>query len=110
MFCYPENVAREMRRTFGWLKDRGLLRSRTADAFAAGAAHFLAELNAIHPFRDGNGRAQISFVALIAAMAGHPMDRTRLQPAPFLAAMIASFHGDEGPLHEQIGQMIGLRR
>ena len=31
-----------------------------AAAFAEKAAHVLAELNAIHPFREGNGRTQLS--------------------------------------------------
>jgi cell filamentation protein len=28
-------------------------------------AHFLAELNAIHPFREGNGRTQLTFAVLL---------------------------------------------
>jgi Fic/DOC family len=32
---------------------------------------FLAVLNAIHPFRDRNGRTQLAFLALLAARAGH---------------------------------------
>jgi fido (protein-threonine AMPylation protein) len=34
--------------------------------FAENAVHFLAELNAIHAFREGNGRTQLSFFALLA--------------------------------------------
>ncbi len=32
---------------------------------------FLAELNAIHAFREGNGRSQLTFFALLADHAGH---------------------------------------
>lgn len=98
MFCYPEHIPNELRRVFTWLKSRDHLHGLAVEDFAGGAAHFLAELNAIHAFRDGNGRAQLSFMALLANRAGHPLDFERLDPEAFLAAMIASFKGDEAPL------------
>jgi cell filamentation protein len=67
-FCYPEHIAREMKRIFSWLKNERHLKQRSAGEFFAGAAHFLAELNAVHPFREGNGRAQLTFLALFRAM------------------------------------------
>jgi cell filamentation protein len=60
-FCYPEHIDREMKRLFADLKKRKLLQDATLDEFAEGAAHLLAEVNAIHPFREGNGRTQLSF-------------------------------------------------
>jgi cell filamentation protein len=83
-FCYPENIAPEMTRLFFALKRARFLRRLSADEFAARAAHFLAELNAIHPFREGNGRTQLSFVVLLAFRAGHPLSLTRLDPGEFL--------------------------
>jgi cell filamentation protein len=105
-FCYPENIASEMCRLFRWLKDEAFLRGCASDVFAPRAAHFLAELNAVHPFRDGNGRAQLAFLALLSARAGHPLALTELEPAAFLDAMIVSFHDDEVPLSRQIRSML----
>jgi cell filamentation protein len=102
MFCYPENIAAEMNKLFLALKQHRYLRGLTTDDFAAQAAHFLAELNAIHPFREGNGRAQMTFMALVARQAGHPFDLERLDPDQFLAAIIRSFSEDEAPLTRQI--------
>lgn len=65
-FCYPEHIAREMQRLFADLKRQRYLKGLSPDAFAAAAAHFLASLNAIHPFREGNGRTQASFLTLLA--------------------------------------------
>lgn len=98
VFCYPEHIDRELARVFAGLRARNALRGLSSDGFAAGAAQFLAELNAIHPFREGNGRTQNTFLALLAASAGHPLDLDRLDPDALLAAMIASFNGDERPL------------
>lgn len=79
------------------------------DAFAEQAAAFLAYLNAIHPFREGNGRAQLSFMTLLAAKPGHRFDLRALEPEPFLAAMIASFRGDEVALVAQVRGWLGGR-
>jgi cell filamentation protein len=97
-FCYPEHIAREMRQLFLWLRERGHLRNLSAAGFARDAAHVLAELNAIHPFREGNGRAQLTFLALLANRAGHPLELERLDPGMMLDAMIQSFNSNEGPL------------
>ena len=105
-FCYPENIAAEMTKLFAELKQQRYLRRLKADAFADGAAWFLSELNAIHPFREGNGRAQVSFLALLADRAGHPLSAVALDHRAFMAAMIASFNGDLRPLIDQIRGLI----
>jgi cell filamentation protein len=98
MFCYPENIDREMRRIFEALAGENQIRDLDAEAFAKKAAHFLAELNAIHPFREGNGRTQGIFLGMLADQAGHPLDFERLDPPVMLQAMVESFNGNERPL------------
>ncbi len=101
-FCYPEHIAREMNRLFASLKREKFLRGLSPRAFATGAASFLATLNAVHPFREGNGRTQTAFLALLADQAGRPLDLEKLDTRPFLAAMISSFRGNEQSLARQI--------
>jgi cell filamentation protein len=105
-FCYPEHFATEMARLFLVLRRAQYLRRLSVDDFARRSAHFLAELNAVHPFREGNGRTQLSFIALLAKRAGHPLLLARLDPGELLAAMIESFGGSEEPLAAQIRQLI----
>ena len=105
-FCYPENIAREMQRLFADLRRQRHLRQLSPEAFADAAAHFLATLNAIHPFREGNGRTQMSFLTLLADRADHPLDLDRLVPGQFLAAMIESFHGNERSLIAEVWKLI----
>jgi cell filamentation protein len=95
-----------MQALFTDLRRRKHLRGLLPDAFASAAAHFLTILNAIHPFREGNGRTQMSFFALLADQAGHPLALERLDPARFLAAMIRSFHGDERPLVTEVHRIL----
>jgi cell filamentation protein len=56
MFCYPEHIGAEMHRLFYQLKQDHYLTGLGREEFARKGAHFLAEVNAIHPFREGNGR------------------------------------------------------
>lgn len=105
-FCYPEHIAKQMSGLLGWLKDQDFLRSLNAEEFAIQAAHFLSELNVIHPFREGNGRTQMIFLGLLAEQAGHPLDLGKLEPSSFFAAIIAGFNGNEAPLVAEIRQMI----
>jgi len=96
-FCYPEHIDREMR-LFADLKKRKFLRAVSVAEFAEAAAHLLAEVNAIHPFREGNGRTQLSFLKILAERAGHPLAWSIAAPAAILNATVRSFGGDERPL------------
>jgi fido (protein-threonine AMPylation protein) len=91
---------------FTGLGSDNFLAGLSNEDFARKAATFLATLNAIHMFRDGNGRAQLAFMALLADAAGHPLHLDRLEPEMFLRAMIRSFHGDEGVLAEQLARLL----
>src|ERR1700724_1971512 len=55
-FCYPEYIAGEMQRLFSEFARRKHFRGLARSEFSAKVAHLVADLNAIHPFREGNGR------------------------------------------------------
>jgi cell filamentation protein len=102
LFGQPHLIDHEMKRLFPRLRTPDFFPGSTADAFTMAAADFLAELNAIHPFREGNGRSQLSFLFLVALRAGHPLRLEDIQHDEFLAAMIRSFHGQNEQLVEQL--------
>ena len=62
------------------LRDAGYLGGLSREAFAERAADLLAELNAVHPFREGNGRTQRAFVEQPAQAAGHDLDFSVISP------------------------------
>ncbi|TIQ34376.1 MAG: adenosine monophosphate-protein transferase [Mesorhizobium sp.] len=97
-FCYPEYIDQEMRRIFEELADADRLRGLGIEDFAVQAAHVLAEINAVHPFREGNGRSQLTFLAMLMENAGFSFNADVLERERVLDAMIESFAGDEGPL------------
>lgn len=106
MFCFPENIDIEAKKLFEQLKRDRHLQGLSAKDFAEKSAHFLSELNAIHAFREGNGRTQLSFFLLLAEQAGHPISLEKFDPDAFLEAMISSFKGDEEPLGAIIADLI----
>ncbi|MFY9748009.1 MAG: Fic family protein [Acidobacteriaceae bacterium] len=107
MFCYPENIPAQMDALFGGIEGGGRFRDVTVEEFVTRLAGFLAELNAIHPFREGNGRTQVSFAGLIGAASGQPLQLRRVNPRTFLPAMVASFAGDLGPLVAELRLLRG---
>lgn len=102
MFCYPEHIGEQMRFLFASLREASFLRGLPSRVFVEQAAHSLAELNAIHPFREGNGRCQLVFLLVLTEYAGYSLDLSRLDPQAFLAAMVNSFQGNEDPLQRRI--------
>jgi cell filamentation protein len=105
-FCFPENIQSEMDALFRDLARTNYFRELKAEDFAGQAAHFLAELNAIHPFREGNGRTQLTFLALLAENASHQLHLHRLDEKAIFDAIVASFHGDETPLRTVLAGLL----
>ena len=50
------------------------LKGLARDEFADRAAGVMMDLNAVHPFRDGNGRTERVFMRFLAEQAGHGLD------------------------------------
>lgn len=106
MFCYPENIVSEMRNLFENFERKDFLIGLDVESFSEGLAEFVSELNAIHPFREGNGRTQNIFMGIVADNAGWIMDYDKLDTDLFLNAMIESFTGSIQPLRNEIRTMI----
>ena len=63
-------------------------------------AYYMGEINALHPFREGNGRTQRVYFHQLAEQAGYNLDFDRISQQEILAADIAAFHQDYSPLKE----------
>ena len=63
-----------LQQALGKLAGENHLAGLDADRFAARAAYFLGEINAAHPFREGNGRTQREFIREVGLKAGHYVD------------------------------------
>jgi cell filamentation protein len=68
---YAKTVAAE-------LAKENHLQGLEKSAFVDRLSHHFTEFNAIHPFREGNGRATREFIGLLARNAGYELDQTRI--------------------------------
>ena len=67
--------------------------------FASRAGFFLGEINAAHPFREGNGRSQREFIRELGLHAGFVVDWSRVTRDQMTAASRESFQtGDSSSL------------
>lgn len=105
-FCYPEYIGVQLGSLFVWADEQGWFRGLKPDEFAPNVGWFLAELNAIHPFREGNGRTQFAFLSILSDVAGYAFNEDVLVPGIVIDAMIESFGGSNDKLVDLIADLI----
>ncbi len=109
-FCKAEFIAAEMDKRFAAINAEHNLRGLTPAQFSARAAEHLCELNAIHPFLDGNGRTQRAFLEILAKQAGHQIDLARIDPKPWNeAAKVSYYTQDYRPMRAIIARALVAR-
>jgi cell filamentation protein, protein adenylyltransferase len=106
LFCLPEHIESYGAEIFGKLAEEGRLRSLNRDRFIDRLAHYVGDVNALHPFRDGNGRAQRAFFAQLASDAGYRLDWQLVDPQENIDASVAAMQGDEKPMRSLLGEIV----
>jgi len=105
-FCNVRQIHSYSTTVFKTLQSESYLVDLATQEFSGRLAHYLAEINAIHPFREGNGRVQRIFISQLAAHAGYALDYSALDQTEVYHVMKSSFLGNEQPLAELISSMI----
>jgi cell filamentation protein len=106
LFCLPQHIESYATSVFAELTNEKQLRGLSRAAFLDRVTHFVAEVNAIHPFREGNGRTQRAFFGQLSRDAEWPIDWTELDGEVNIDASIASLRGDNGPLRTMLDGLI----
>lgn len=107
-YCPGPFVAAEATKRFALLDSASFLQGLSRRQFVASLAEHWAEVNAVHPFREGNTRTQIVYFASLATEAGHPLNTLGLLEAgrareEFLAAR---FHAQVVATYERLVQFL----
>ena len=105
-FCNVRHIQSYSNTVFSALAAEKYLVNLEPKAFASRLAHFLSEINAIHPFREGNGRVQRLFISQVAEHAGYSLDFSALDQSELYPVMQASFLGNEQPLTDLMLKII----
>lgn len=103
-FCPPLNIEATMRALFEGLERERWLSGLPEQSFLERAAFYVCELNAVHPFREGNGRVIRFYLDVLSARTrGDIFDWTLTAEGEYLRACVAGFAGD-------YAQMLALLR
>ena len=76
---------------FGLLKAEIYMYGLEEDVFAARLAYYFSEINALHPFREGNGRSQREFIRCLALHNGYVINFVNVGKNEMLEASRESF-------------------
>jgi len=74
MFYPPNLIDRELDKVFAKIKEKNMLKETDKEKVFDNLAYVMAELNIIHPFRDGNGRSIREFIRLMAKRMGYDLN------------------------------------
>lgn len=93
MFCLSQHIPAMADDIFGKLrKDKFLVGLKQSD-FIDKLSYYMGEVNALHPFREGNGRTQRHFFTQLAECAGYSLDFSKTDRQTLLSADINAMDG-----------------
>lgn len=105
-FCYCDFIPSESSRIFSELARDNYLVGLEHDEFTDKLAYYASELNALHPFREGNGRTTRLFLTLLALHAGYFIDYEFASRRAILHADTEAFAGNLQPLKDLYRQIV----
>jgi cell filamentation protein len=106
-FMFYKFIATGMADVHRRIEEAGYLQNLDAADFAAKAGEIIGDINHIHPFREGNGRTQLTYLSLLVEQAGHRIDVRKIDRDGWYAASRAAHNADYAPMSAMIVKSIG---
>lgn len=108
-FCFVAQIQNQMKQRFDLILSDPNLLSGDIKTFSSAAAEHINELNAIHPFREGNGRIMRLFLRQLADRAKLVLSLSDIAGQEWIEATIIGFRElDNQPLAKVIADTIHL--
>jgi len=101
LFCRPQHIEAQMQHRFKLIASDKGLQKHSKEVFCNRAAEHVCELNAIHPFREGNGRTQRQFLECLAHHYGYQLNTKNIDKDLWMQASIKSFKTGDSTLMAQ---------
>ena len=108
-FAHVHYIQSSLDALFKQLKEENGLQGLDASLFSQRSAFYMAELNAIHPFREGNGRTQREFLNQLAYRNNMMIEWTKIPAKEILKATIESYSGNTRLLIQLIENNLTLQ-
>jgi cell filamentation protein len=106
LFCLPQYIETSAAEIFRALRSENFLRDLDREAFIARLAHYLGEVNAVHPFREGNGRTLRALFEHLARDAGFTLAWQHLDAARNIEASAAIMRGDAERMRKMLDALV----
>lgn len=91
-FCRCEFIEEQMESIMRKLEKENYLENLNIEMLAERLAYYIGEINAIHPFREGNGRTQRMFIECLALKNGFSLDFAKISNEEMLEASVQTFN------------------
>jgi len=106
-FCTVRRIEKESDKIFCRLKEENHLTSLPRDELVQKSAEYYGDINMIHPFREGNGRAQRILFEHMIVNAGFAISWNGIDPERWVKANEAAVLCDYAPLASIFEKCIG---
>lgn len=100
LFCNCEYICENFEQLHTQLKKENFLKGLEINKFPERLAYYMTELNMIHPFREGNGRAIREYIRYLALASGYVIHWDSVDKEQLLDAMIMSVNKDYSSLKD----------
>lgn len=91
MFCNSRFIYSNATEIFNNLKKEHFLQDLSANELSVKMAYYFSEINALHPFREGNGRTQRAYFSILAQRLGYYLDFSEISQDDMIKASSQSF-------------------
>ena len=105
-FCKTEYITGMLNNLFNELREEMFLKELHGSKLVCRLAYYMSEINAIHPFREGNGRAQREFIRELALQNDVIIHYESVTAEQMINASIESFNGNYGPMEDLLKNCI----
>ncbi len=108
-FCLPIHISSFADYIFSELKKDNHLKGLEDEHFKEKLIYYMGELNALHPFREGNGRALREFFRVLCLEAGWSLEYDSFSEKDRLDADIALFYGNDKPMRDLLNRGLVIK-
>lgn len=105
-FCPAFNIEAYANDIFTNLQRNKYLRGLNFTDFCRQAADLLGDLNALHPFREGNGRATREFMYHLSLNAGYYLNFALVNKEEYMKASVESMHYSNAAFEQILRKLI----
>ncbi|WP_447956067.1 putative adenosine monophosphate-protein transferase Fic [Vreelandella sp. EE7] len=106
-FCNVNRIPPEAEKLFAKLAEQHYFATLNKADLISACAELYGDLNVLHPFRDGNGRAQRLFFEHLIINCGYQLSWHHLERSEWIEANIAGVHCNYRPLASLFERCIG---